>query len=83
MCILGASKSRLRPGPLKPQGRHCIYIYISCVYYFKESFNDLHNIFKNYMRDSTVNARKLNYIVVEVSTCHFRAMLAQNAGSAM
>ena len=22
MCILGASKSRLRPGPLKPQGRH-------------------------------------------------------------
>jgi hypothetical protein len=29
------------------------------------------------MRDSIVNARKLDCIVVEVSTCHFRAVPAQ------
>ena len=29
------------------------------------------------MRGSTVNARKLHYRVVEVSTCHFRVVPAQ------
>ena len=60
--------------------------YVYYVYYFNKNFNDFHNLLKNQMRGNIVNARKLYYIIVEMSTCYFcRAGLsmAQNAGRAM
>jgi hypothetical protein len=51
------------------------YIYILCTILIK--FNDFHNLFQNCIRSSIVNAKKLYCIVVEVSTCHFRAVPAQ------
>ena len=46
------------------------------MYYFHESFNDFYNLSMNYLC-SIINARKLHCKVVDMCTCHFRAVPAQ------